>query len=184
MSQFFQGVTAGALPPSVPIEFTTDANSPAIPAANILVVSGSSTSVDTDDGIRTYGSAGGDTLEIQLTNTLFGTGSTSGAVTDIPVTFALSATPAAYALEFKVVAFEGTTPAGASFSLFIGARTDGAAATLIGSTDKIKNNDGALAACDADVIVSGNSVQVEVTGVAGLDLYWKVDGEYISVGGP
>jgi hypothetical protein len=63
MSQFYQGITAGALPPSVPTQFTTD-NGIAIPAGNNIsvVTPGGGT-----DGITT--SAAGSTITITLTET-------------------------------------------------------------------------------------------------------------------
>ena len=54
MSQFFQGVTSGSLPPSVPTSFVTDSGI-AIPVGNILNVLGG-------DGITTQGS--GNTVTI------------------------------------------------------------------------------------------------------------------------
>ncbi len=73
MSQFFQGVTAGSLPPSVPTSFETDINSPAVPAGNQLDVFGNSVTDDNLKGIQTDGSSGGDTLTIELTNRYSGT---------------------------------------------------------------------------------------------------------------
>jgi hypothetical protein len=58
MSQFYQGVTAGALPPSVPLQFTTDAGI-ATPAANNLNVLGGT-------GATTSGS--GSTITVTVKN--------------------------------------------------------------------------------------------------------------------
>jgi len=59
MSQFYQGVTTGVLPPAVPLQFTTDSGI-AIPVANNLNVLGNSST------IQTTGS--GDTITIQVIN--------------------------------------------------------------------------------------------------------------------
>lgn len=63
MSQFYQGTTAGSLPPSVPTQFTTDDASVAIPSGNNINIF---TSGNGTDGIMT--SASGSTITITLTS--------------------------------------------------------------------------------------------------------------------
>lgn len=58
MSQFFQGATAGSLPPSVPLQFTTDSGI-AVPAANNLNVLG---------GVGTTTTGSGSTVTITVKN--------------------------------------------------------------------------------------------------------------------
>lgn len=59
MSQFYQGVTEGSLPPSVPLQITTD-DGFAVPAANNLNVFG-------DIGTKTSAPiSGGDTIKIKV----------------------------------------------------------------------------------------------------------------------
>ena len=181
MSQVYKDPSSGPVPPTVATSYVTDVNSPAIPALNILNVLGNDTTANDTDGIRTDGSSGSNTLTVQLTNRLQGTGSTIGAVTTNLVTFSLGATPATYVIEANFVAFESTTPAGAGYSLFGAIRTTGVAASLAETPDKINNEDVALAACTADIVASGNNVILRVTGTAGLTVNWAVVGYYVMV---
>lgn len=178
MSQIFKDLSAGPVPPTVATSYVTDVNSPAIPALNVLNVVGGSTTTFDIDGIRTDGSSGSNTLTIQLTNVVSGSGSTTGAVTSDIVTFSLGATPGTFVFDLRVAAFESTTPAGAGYELFGSTRTTGVAATLIGTPDKVVNEEAALAGANADIVVSGNNAIVRVTGVAALTLNWVVQGIY------
>jgi len=177
MSQFYQGTTAGSLPPAVPLQFTTDDMGVAIPVANNLNIEGGSTSENDEDGITTEGS--GDTVTILLTNRIFGGTTTIEGATNTAVSFTLPAVANVYTFEIKVAGYEPTTPAGIGFSLFAAVISDGATATKIGVTDKIKNAQAALAVADADIVTSGNNVEVEVTGVALLNITWTVVGYYV-----
>ncbi len=173
--------SGGPSPPTVATSYVTDINSPAIPALNVLNVYGGFVTTDNTKGIQTDGSSGSNTLTVELTNRLQGSGSTVGAVTTDLVTFSLGATPATYVIEANFAAFEVTTPAGAGYSLFGTVRTTGAAASLVGTPDKINNEDAALVACNSDIVVSGNNVILRVTGTAGLTIDWSTVGYYVRV---
>ena len=170
--------SSGPVPPTVATTYVTDVNSPAIPALNILnVLGGSSTEFDIDS-IRTDGSSGSNTLTIQLTNLLSGTTTTVGAATGDAITFAIGATPRTVVFDIRIAAFNSSTPAGAGYNLFGTVRTDGVTATLSGTPDKIVNEEAALFAADANLIVSGNNTIIQVTGVAGLTINWVAQGIY------
>lgn len=83
MSQFYQGVTSGSLPPSVPTQFTTDNGSVAIPTGNNINVF---TPGNGTDGIAT--SASGSTITITLT----GGASEYTNVTSVMSPYAVNAT--------------------------------------------------------------------------------------------
>lgn len=181
MSQIIKSLASGPVPPSVPTSFVTDINSPSVPIANVENVFGGFVSTDVANGIETDGSSGSNTITVQLTNRLRGTGTTVGAVTADLVTFALGATPGTYVIDANFCGFESTTPAGAGYSIFGSVRTTGAAASLVGTPDKINNEDAALAGCNADLIVSGNNAILRVTGTAALNINWVVVATYVKV---
>lgn len=188
MSQFYQGVTAGVLPPVVPTEFETQDGS-AVPLANVLIIDGFDSSENNANGITTKGGiAGGNPpgtgaaneVDIYLTNRLQGEGSTIGAVTADVITFALGATPGCFKFHFEVTAFESTTPAGLGYSIEASARTDGATATIISTPDADEDEDAVLENdADWDIVASGNNVILRVTGVVGLNINWGSVGSYV-----
>lgn len=169
-------ITASVLPPTVATSFTTDSGV-AVPAANNLNVLANDTTANDTDGITTSGA--GSTVTVLLTNRVQGSGSTVGAATTDLITLALGATPGTYTLEVSVSAFESTTPAAAGYSIFGTVRTTGAAAVLVGTPDKIVNEEAALATSDLNMVVSANNVIIRATGTAALTVGWNAVGYYV-----
>jgi hypothetical protein len=173
--------TSAPPPPAVPTTFVTDVNSPSVPALNILNVPGGSTSANDVNGIRTDGSSGSNTLTIQLTNRLEGTGQTVGATSDDLITFALGATPGTYTFDCRIAGFDDTTPSGVGYTIVGAVRTTGAAATLLTGQAIDSFEEVATATCNAILAVSGNNAIFRVTGAAGLTIDWNAVGEYVLV---
>lgn len=170
------------MPPVVATTYVTDVNSPAIPAANILNVLGNDTTANNNNGLRTDGSSGSNTLTVQLTNRLQGTGSTIGATTADLVTFPLGATPGAFNFEIKVIGFDSATPSATGFTILGTMRTTGVAAALVGTPDETVVEDVAMISADVDMVASGNNLIIRVTGVAGLSISWNTVSTYVFVG--
>ena len=165
MSQITLPTTAGNLPPSVPTSFVTDAGT-AIPVANVLNVVGG-------PGINTSGS--GSTVTVNLNGALSGTGTTIGAVTADVITFAAGAVPGTYQFDIRVAGFDATVPQSCGYGIIATARTTGAAASIIGTPDKVVAEEGTLSAANADVVASGNNIIVRVLGIAVDTVRWKAD---------
>jgi len=170
MSQFFIATTSGNLPPTVPTSFVEDTGS-ATPAANVLNVLGGS-------GIRTSGS--GNTVTIAIQNGSTANATTVGAVTADIITIPLAATNQTYTFDIRISGIETTTPAGVGYNIFGTVRTNGVAASVVGTPDKIVNEDVALIAADANLIVSGNSAIIRLTGVAGVTINWGAFAVYVT----
>ncbi len=181
MSQIYKSLTSGPVPPAVPTSFVTDINSPSVPIANVENVVGGFVGTDNANGIQTDGSSGSNTLTVELTNRLRGTGSTVGLTTLALITFPLGATPATYVIDVNICGFESTTPAGAGYSLFGSVRTTGAAAFLVDTPDKIDNAEFAIATSEADLTVSGNNAIIAVSGSTGFTINWVAVATYTKV---
>lgn len=120
-------------------------------------------------------SNGAGSITISTTSGGSGTGNTVGAVTADIVTVALGGAAKTFTITARVAGFESTGPSSTGYSLMNVVRTNGAAATLVGTTVKDIIESAALAAADADIVVSANNVIVRVTGVAGLTINWSAD---------
>ncbi len=174
MSQ--SGNLSVTLPPGSTLSFSTDSGS-ATPAANVIQF------VTTGSGANGYTFTGaGNIVTLTIDNqTISGTGSTVGAVTDDLVTFDAGATPGTYKLDINVALFESTTPAGAGYNIQATVRTDGVATTVIETPYEDVDEDAALAAADIDVIASANNIIIRATGVVGLTVNYKVVASYVFV---
>jgi len=164
----------------VPTSFVTDINSPAVPAANILIVPGGSVSTNNNNGLQTDGSSGGNTLTIELTNRVTGSLTTTNATPTAIATFSLGATPAVFTFDVQIASFNTTDINGDGYFISGSARTDGATATLCGTPDKIVNEE-VVDTADANMVVSGNNVVIQATGIAGKTHHWRTVATYVQV---
>lgn len=181
MSQIYKSLTSGPVPPIVPTTFVTDVDSPAIPIANILNVLGNDTTENNNNGIRTDGSSGSNTLTVQITNRLQGSVSTSGATTGDIITF----TPTVigtYSIEYRVAAYNETSLLGAGYSMFGAIRFDGVNSNICDIFDEIVNEEGTMTNVDIAVVVSGANVILRATGYALQDINWSSVGLYTFIG--
>ena len=179
--------------PSVPTTFTGDAGS-AVPAANILLITADDITGDNDNGITAVagaGQTGGDgnplasnELQIQLTNRLQGTGSVAAATTSDIITFDLGASAAVYRFEIKVTGrctVGAAAGDGVGYTLFSSFKTDGASATVIDNQFKDADEDTALEGADMNMVVSGNNVILQATGIADHTISYAAVGYYVVV---
>lgn len=162
--------------------YVTDVNSPAIPAANVLNVPGGTITTNNTNGVQTDGSSGSNTLTIQLTNRVQGTGTTTDGVTPVNLfTFALGATPATYLFEIKASAFDTTSNISAGYVDFAVVRTTGAAGSVVGTQPALIVEEGVLSGTSVNPTISGNNFLFDVTGVAGETINWYVLATYTLV---
>lgn len=185
MSQFYQGVTAGALPPSVPTSFVTD-NGTAVPAANILKINGLDSTENNSNGIIVKGGVAGtgtaNEVDVVITNRLRGSSSTIGAATADVITLSLGATPGTYTFDVKVSGYASTAsggPLSVGYTIVGAVRTTGAVAVLIGGSARDDFEEGALSACNFAIVASGNNAIFRATGAAGTTIAWQAVGEYV-----
>ena len=184
MSQIYKNSTGGSIPPTVATSYVTQ-DGTAVPAANVLLVDGFDSTENNDNGIITKGGVVGtgtsNEVDVVVTNRIRGTVTTTNATLTTLSSFACGATPGVYNFDIQIAAFDVTDTAGCGYFISGSVRTDGATATLVGTPDKITNEEAATVACDANLIVSGNNAIVQVTGIAAKTIHWKSLSQYIFV---
>lgn len=173
--------SSGPVPPDVPTSFVTD-DGTAIPAVNILNVFGIDSTEDNNNGILTRANPNlGNTVDIVLTNRITGTVTTVNATPTIISTFPLGAIPGVYTFDVQIAAYDVTDTAGVGYFIEGSIRTTGAAGVVVGTPDKVINEEAPTVTCDANLTVSGNNAVITVTGIAGKTINWRVLSIYIFV---
>lgn len=185
MSQIQVPSSSQPPPPAVPTRFETDDGTTAIPSSNILNVNGVSSTEDNDFGITTQANPDlSDNLEIVLTNRVHGAVTTNDAVATDIITFPLT-NAGTYIFEVKSSGFNVTQTLGAGYSLFGSVRSNGVDTVLVGSPDKIVNEEGAMSAADFNMVAGGvgdNNVYFRVTGIGTDTVNWCAVGLYCTRG--
>lgn len=138
-------------------------------SANIQLTGGTSQ-------ISIVSNPGSHLLAFSISNQISGTTTTVGAVTGNVITFPMGATPGTYQINCKVAGFATAAgPLSSGYELIGCVRTTGAAGFVIGTVDKVINEEAGMTAGDATIVVSGNNFIIQVLGVAGKTIDWKAD---------
>lgn len=182
MSQIYVPLTSsGPIPPNIATSYVTD-DGTAIPALNVLNVLGGSgieTSADPNLSNNVF-----ITLQNSQTDTVTTTDATPTTLTIID-----ASASGTYTLEARIAVHTVTGPAGAGYSIFGSAISNGLAVTIIDDTDKINHNDASLAgatlgvdAIDVNFITSGTNIIIQVTGLAATTIKWAGFSVYVFIG--
>ena len=158
---------------------TPDQGGVVSPVANNINVFGQTTTVNNDNGIRTFNGGAGE-LDVRLTNRITGAVTTSNATPTTIASFSLGGVAAVFTFDIQIASFNATDVNGDGYFISGSARTDGVTAFLCGTPDKIVNEEVSDTA-DANMIVTGNTVVVQATGIAGKTHRWRTVATYVQV---
>jgi hypothetical protein len=167
-----------------PIQSITTDDGTAIPVANNIQLFGRDTTEDDDDGIRTNNDPNGSqTIYVELTNRVQGTGtSTAGSNADL-ITFPLSAN-SVYRFNIDVTGksiagdFIGE---GVGYTVFASARRIGGGAVIISSPFQDNDEDTNLTSSTISFIASGNDVILRAVGTATETMIYNAVGYYVVI---
>lgn len=175
MSQFFQGVTAGSLPPVVSTSYPTD-DGTAIPASNILNVNGLDSIENNSNGILTRASPNlSNNLQIILSNRIRVTATTSdGAGQTQTITVMTPAVSTGVTFVVSITGYDSTNNAIAGGELVgIAKRSSGGTTSIVGTNDTFDEADSGLNTADWDIVTDGTNLQAQFVGVAGRSIAWS-----------
>lgn len=171
----------GSLPPTVATSYVTD-DGTAIPSANVLNVNGLDSTENNANGIVTRANPDlSNNLDVIISNRLQGSATTTGTGTADIITY-IPTVIGTYSIEYRVAAYNTTTPLGAGYSVFGAIRFDGTNSNICDTFDEIVNEEGAMSNVDIAVIVSGANVILRSTGYAAQTINWSAVGLYTFIG--
>jgi len=176
MSQIIKSLISGPVPPSVPQSFVTQ-DGTAVPAANILIVSGFDSIENNSNGIITKGGVVGtgnsNEVDVIITNRIQVTSTTSdgaGQTQNVTVMTTTNGKSVQFSANFiGYDAINNEAVGGAQEGV---ARALGGSATIVGTNDSLDESDAGLVTADWNIIASGANLQAQFVGVAGRTITW------------
>lgn len=178
MSQAGSVTGGGGPPPPLVLTLTGDSGVATASGDNINIP-GDTNSNDNDNGITTICS--GDTASFTLTNRIQGTLTTSNATPGNLVSFNLGATPSAYIVQGTVIGYIPATGDAGGYHFEGTYTTNGTTSNLIGGQFSSFQESAGFSAADVFITDGGNTITVEVTGIAATTINWKALFNYTKV---
>lgn len=181
MSQFYVNTSSSNIPPDILTSVTTDVkdNTPigpgnAVPSGNNIKILARASDQYNNDGIRTDADPNSSNqLYVELTNQITGSLTTTDAVPQVLASADLGSVAGTYFMIGNIVVWSVTDQIGAAYSFEGAAYTNGIAGTEIGTEQKSTFEPVILELVDFDFMISGNTAEVVVTGIAGKTLNWN-----------
>lgn len=122
-------------------------------------------------------------MQVQLTNRITGTGTTTDDSTLLPLfSFDLGGTPGTYLFQHNVLAYNVTDSTSLGYVIYKVVRTDGAAGEGISSQPGIQGDEDDMVNALVQGAVIGNTVAIRVTGLAGKTINWYTKTTYDFIG--
>lgn len=170
------------IPPEVATSYVTN-NGTAIPSANVLQIVAIDVTDDNQNGIQVEGglvqTGASNKVEVQLTNRITGTGTTTDDTTLVPLfSFDLGATPGTYLFQHNVLAYNVTDSTSLGYVIYKVVRTDGTAGVPISSQPGIQGDEDDMVNALVQGAVLGNTVAIRVRGLLDKTIHWYTKTTY------
>ena len=180
--------SSGPVPPDVPTTFQAQNDGvndgTATPAANIINFNATSEETNTNNGFQVV--ASGNTVTYSTTNRFDGSVTTANATPTTVADLDLSTIgTGVFTFDIQVAGFDVTDSEGVGYAIFGTIKNIGGVLSVIGTPDKINNEDIApvdITAADANLTFTGTTAIVQVTGIAAKTFNWRAVATFVYVG--